>query len=36
MSRIGRMPIKIPGGVQVKVEDGQVTVQGPRGTLTQA
>lgn len=35
MSRIGRMPIKIPGGVQVKVEDGQVTVQGPRGTLTQ-
>lgn len=36
MSRIGRMPIHIPSGVQVKIEDGQVVVQGPRGSLAQA
>ncbi|MFN8232170.1 MAG: 50S ribosomal protein L6 [Actinomycetota bacterium] len=35
MSRIGRQPIEIPGGVQVDVADGNVvTVQGPRGSLT--
>ena len=34
MSRIGRMPITIPAGVDVKVEDGnKVTVKGPVGTL---
>lgn len=37
MSRIGRMPITVPAGVDVKIEDGNVvTVKGPKGTLTQA
>jgi len=36
MSRIGKQPIEIPGGVDVKVAEGNVvTVTGPRGTLTQ-
>ena len=36
MSRIGRMPIDLPAGVEVKIEDGnKVTVKGPKGTLTQ-
>ncbi len=36
MSRIGRMPITIPAGVDVKISDGNVvTVKGPKGTLTQ-
>lgn len=37
MSRIGRMPITVPAGVDVTVADGNVvTVKGPKGTLTQA
>ena len=37
MSRIGRMPITVPAGVDVKIEAGnQVTVKGPKGTLTKA
>jgi len=36
MSRIGRMPIAIPAGVDVKVEaENLVTVKGAKGTLTQ-
>ena len=36
MSRIGKMPIEIPKGVDIKIEDGNtVTVKGPKGTLTQ-
>ena len=36
MSRIGRAPISIPAGVEIKVEDNNVvTVKGPKGTLTQ-
>jgi large subunit ribosomal protein L6 len=35
MSRIGKKPITIPQGVTVKVLDGAVQVQGPKGTLTQ-
>ena len=36
MSRIGRMPIAVPAGVDVKIEAGNlVTVKGPKGTLTQ-
>ena len=35
MSRIGRKPIAIPAGVEVKVENGLVTVKGPKGTLSQ-
>ena len=37
MSRIGRKPITVPAGVEVKVDDANVvTVKGPKGTLTQA
>ena len=35
MSRIGRMPITVPAGVDVKVDGTIVTVKGPKGTLTQ-
>ena len=36
MSRIGKMPIDIPKGVDVKIESGnKVTVKGPKGTLEQ-
>lgn len=35
MSRIGRLPIDIPAGVEVKVDGDQVTVKGPKGELTQ-
>lgn len=34
MSRIGRMPVAIPAGVTVKIEEGnRVTVKGPKGEL---
>jgi len=37
MSRIGRSPITIPAGVDVKItEDNYVTVKGPKGTLEQS
>jgi len=36
MSRIGKKPITIPKGVTVKVLDGAVEVQGPKGKLRQA
>ena len=36
MSRIGKKPIEIPNGVEVKIEEGNlVTVKGPKGQLTQ-
>jgi len=35
MSRIGRKPINIPAGVDVKFENSVMTVKGPKGTLTQ-
>ena len=35
MSRIGRKPINIPAGVEVKFENGVLTAKGPKGTLTQ-
>ena len=35
MSRIGKKPITIPKGVTVKVVDGAVEVQGPKGKLRQ-
>ena len=35
MSRIGRMPITVPAGVDVKIDGTIVTVKGPKGTLTQ-
>lgn len=36
MSRIGRKPIAIPGGVNVTVEGNRVTVKGPKGELSRA
>ncbi len=33
MSRIGKLPIPVPSGVTVKVEQHHVTVEGPRGRL---
>ena len=33
MSRIGRKPIVIPAGVEVKIDGSNVTVKGPKGTL---
>ena len=36
MSRIGRAPIAVPAGVEIKIEENNlVTVKGPKGTLTQ-
>ena len=36
MSRIGRMPISVPAGVEITIgADNLVTVKGPKGTLTQ-
>ena len=35
MSRIGKLPIKIPAGVNVTMTDGVVTVKGPKGELSQ-
>ena len=34
MSRIGKHPIAVPAGVEVKVDGTVVTVKGPKGTLT--
>ena len=34
MSRIGRKPIEIPAGVEVKLDGTTITVKGPKGTLT--
>ena len=34
MSRVGRMPIPIPPGVEVAVQGSAVTVKGPKGTLS--
>jgi large subunit ribosomal protein L6 len=33
MSRIGRMPVNVPSGVNIKVDDGAVLVKGPKGEL---
>ena len=36
MSRIGKMPVSLPAGVEVTLGDGNlVTVKGPKGSLTQ-
>jgi large subunit ribosomal protein L6 len=34
MSRIGKMPISVPSGVDVAIDGQHVTVKGPRGTLS--
>ena len=35
MSRIGRKPVEIPAGVEVKTDGHTVTVKGPKGSLTE-
>lgn len=35
MSRIGKLPIKVPSGVTITVESDYITVAGPKGTLQQ-
>lgn len=35
MSRVGKLPVVIPSGVDVKINGHEVTVKGPKGTLTQ-
>jgi large subunit ribosomal protein L6 len=35
MSRIGKNPVQVPAGVTVDIKSAQVTVKGPKGTLTQ-
>lgn len=34
MSRLGKIPVTIPSGVEVTLADGILTVKGPKGTLT--
>ena len=34
MSRIGKKPVAIPGGVTADIKDGTLTVKGPKGTLS--
>jgi len=34
MSRLGKLPIEIPSGVEVSFEGGTLTVKGPKGTLS--
>jgi large subunit ribosomal protein L6 len=34
MSRIGKKPVAIPSGVTATIQDGQLSVKGPKGTLT--
>jgi large subunit ribosomal protein L6 len=34
MSRIGKRPVAVPGGVTAAIADGTLTVKGPKGTLT--
>jgi large subunit ribosomal protein L6 len=35
MSRIGKLPIQVPSGVTITVDQAGITVAGPKGTLTQ-
>ena len=34
MSRIGKRPVAIPSGVEAKIDNGTLSVKGPKGTLT--
>ena len=34
MSRIGRLPVPVPAGVDVTIDGQEVTVKGPKGTLS--
>jgi len=33
MSRVGKLPIKIPQGIQISLEQLMLTISGPKGTL---
>jgi len=35
MSRIGKIPVRVPQGVKVNFQDGLISVEGPKGKLTQ-
>jgi large subunit ribosomal protein L6 len=35
MSKIGKLPVKVPSGVKVEVKDYRINVTGPKGTLSQ-
>ncbi|MFP4562404.1 MAG: 50S ribosomal protein L6 [Spirochaetia bacterium] len=35
MSRIGKMPVQIPDGIKVEYKPGSITVEGPKGKLSQ-
>lgn len=35
MSRIGKLPIKVPNGVTITIDNGVVTATGPKGTLSE-
>ena len=35
MSRIGRMPVPIPSGTKVEIQDGTLVAEGPRGKVAQ-
>ena len=34
MSRIGKKPVPLPGGVQASIADGVIEVKGPKGVLS--
>lgn len=34
MSRVAKKPIAVTNGVEIKIADGQITVKGPKGTLS--
>lgn len=34
MSRIGKKPVSVPSGVTANIADGELSVKGPKGTLT--
>lgn len=35
MSRVAKAPVAVPANVEIKIENGEVSVKGPKGTLTQ-
>jgi large subunit ribosomal protein L6 len=35
MSRVGKYPVKVPSGVEIKLGDDEITVKGPLGVLSQ-
>ena len=34
MSRVGKVPITVPSGIEVKIEGSRITVKGPKGELS--